>query len=201
MEKIKINLTNKMLNDLTNDMLTFEYTKKDGQINKNGFLNTLLKNYFSIYDAEATEQIEKYRKIVKNHMFQENKANELINDLLTSSKFFSFNKQDAFDTSISFKLANSNHNIFKIIESKYLNYQSISSFFRNLIDSYLALPKYKREQIIYLQTYELLMDAISDKRKIKIFMRSKEERDVMPYAIAESKEEIYNYLKQFKVKE
>ena len=194
MEKIKINLTKKALDDLTNDMLLFEYYKKDGEINKNGFMNTLLKNYFSIYDTNASNQIEKYTKIVKNHIFQENKANELINELISSSSFFSFNKQDILETSFSFKLINSNYHIFKIIESKYLNYQSISSFFRNMIDSYLSLPKYKREQIIYLNNYELINEAIEDKVKIKVFLKSGEEREVEPYLISTSKEEIYNYL-------
>jgi len=194
MDKIKINLTSKALSDLTNDMITFEYYKKDGQINKNGFINTLLKNYFSIYDSQITEQIETYAAIVKKHIFQDNKANDLINDLITSSSLFSNNKQVVLETSISFKLINSNYNIFRIIENKYLNYQSISSFFRNMIDSYLSLPKYKREQIVYLNTYELLMDAIKDQRKIKIFMRSGEESEVIPYSISNSKEEIYNYL-------
>lgn len=194
MEKIKINLTDKALTDLTNDMVLFEYFKKDGEINKNGFLNTLLKNYFSIYDNKASEEIERYTNIVKKHIFQEKSSNELINDLISSSTFFSFNKQDMLDSSISFKLINSNYNIFKIIESKYLNYQSISSFFRNMIDSYLSLPKYKREQIIYLQTYELINDAIEDGRKIKIFLKSGDELEIYPYSIASSKEEIYNYL-------
>ena len=194
MEKIKINLTKKTLNDLTNDMITFEYYKKDGQINKNGFINTLLKNYFSIYDNQASELIEKYTKIVTNHIYEEKKANQLINDLVAASPFFTFNKQDILETSISFKLINSNHNIFKIIENKYLSYQSISSFFRNMIDSYLSLPKYKREQIIYLNTYELLMDAINDNRKIKVFLKSGDNREFIPCAVANSKEEIYNYL-------
>lgn len=194
MEKIKINLTSKALEDLTNDMISFEYYKKDGQINKNGFLNTLLKNYFSIYDTQATEEIEKYTNIIKKHIFQENKANEIINELIISNSFFAFTKQDSLNASISFKLINSNYNIFKIIENKYLKYQSISSFFRNMIDTYLSLPKYKREQIIYLNTYELLIDAIKDKRKIKVFMKADEEREVMPYSVSTSKEELYNYL-------
>ena len=81
-----------------------------------------------------------------------------------------------------------------MIEDKYLNFQSISSFFRNMIDSYLSLPKYKREQIIYLNNYELINEAIEDKVKIKVFLKSGEEREVEPYTIANSKEEIYNYL-------
>lgn len=194
MEKIKINLTKKALNDLLNDMITFEYYKKNGEINKNGFMNALLKNYFSIYDAKASEEIEKYESIVKNHIFDEKTANNLINELITVSPFFSFNKKDTLNTSFSFKLINSNYHIFRIIENKYLKFQSISSFFRNIIDSYLSLPKYKREQIIYLPTYELLMESIEDKREIKVFLKGNEERQISPYSIANSKEEIYNYL-------
>ena len=55
----EISLTEKLLNDLTNDMISFEYYKKNGEINKNGFMNTLLKNYFEIYDERTSEQIEK----------------------------------------------------------------------------------------------------------------------------------------------
>ena len=91
-------------------------------------------------------------------------------------------------------MINSNYSIFRVIENKYLAYQSISSFFRNLIESYLSLPKYKREQIIYLPTYELLMDAINDKRKIKLYLTNDNEREIYPYKISTNKEEIYNYL-------
>ena len=194
MEKIKINLSKKTLNDLLNDMSTFEYYKKNGEINKNGFINTLLKKYFSIYYANINKQIETYTNIIKKHVYQENKVTEIVNSLISSSELLPFETNKNIETSISFKLINSNYNIFRVIENKYLAYQSISSFFRNLIESYLSLPKYKREQIIYLSTYELLMDAINDKRKIKIYLKNDNEREIIPYKISTNKEEIYNYL-------
>lgn len=194
MEKIKINLSKKTLNDLLNDMSTFEYYKKNGEINKNGFINTLLKNYFSIYDGKVNKQIETYTKIIKQHIYQDNKVTELVNSLISSSELLPFEIDKNIETSISFKLINSNYNIFRVIESKYLANQSISSFFRNLIESYLSLPKYKREQIIYLETYELLMDAINDERKIKVFLKNDNEREILPYKITTNKEEIFNYL-------
>ena len=194
MEKIKINLSKKTLNNLLSDMTTFEYYKKNGEINKNGFINTLLKNYFFIYDSNINKQIEDYTKIVKKHICQDNKVTEIVNDLISSNELLPFKTNKNIETSISFKLINSNYSIFRVIENKYLAYQSISSFFRNLIESYLSLPKYKREQIIYLPTYELLMDAINNKRKIKIYLKNDNERDIYPYKISTNKEEIYNYL-------
>ena len=194
MEKIKINLSKKTLNDLLNDMSTFEYYKKNGEINKNGFINTLLKNYFAIYDSNVNKQIDAYTKILKEHIYQDNKVTEIVNSLISSNDLLPFETNKNIETSISLKLTNSNYSIFRVIENKYLSYQSISSFFRNLIESYLSLPKYKREQIIYLPTYELLMDAINDKRKIKIYLKNDNERDIFPYKISTNKEEIYNYL-------
>jgi len=194
MEKIKINLSNKSLNDLLNDMVTFEYYKRNGEINKNGFLNTLLKNYFTTYDNMMNSHIDTYAKILKKHIYQENKIAEIVNDLIKTNELLPFKVNKNIEASISFKLINSNHNIFRVIENKYLSYQSISSFFRNLIESYLSLPKYKREQIIYLPTYELLMDAIKDKRKIKIYLKKDNEKVIFPYKVSSNKEEIYNYL-------
>jgi len=194
MEKIKINLSKKTLNDLLNDMTTFEYYKKNGEINKNGFINTLLKNYFTIYDNMINSHIDTYTKILSNHIYQENKVTEIVNDLIKEKTLLPFDNSKNIETSISFKLINSNYSIFRVIENKYLAYQSISSFFRNLIESYLSLPKYKREQIIYLPTYELLTEAINDKRKIKIYLKNENEKEILPYKVSTNKEEIYNYL-------
>ena len=140
------------------------------------------------------KKIEAYHKTLKKHIYQENKITEIVNDLMTSNDLLPFDNDKTIETSISFKLINSNYSIFRVIENKYLAYQSISSFFRNLIQSYLSLPKYKREQIIYLPTYELLMDAINDKRKIKVYLKNDNEREIFPYKITTNKEEIYNYL-------
>lgn len=193
MEKIKINLDCTTLNKLCDDMATFKFTKENGAINKNGFLNTLLKNYFPIYDSEASKYIDLYTKIINNHIGNEKLANEIINDLISSNEYFSFNKSSALESSISFKPSNYNLNLLRIIDNKYLNYQSISSFFRNMIEHYLSLPQYKREQIIYLETYTIIKEAIEGNYKIILHLNDKQ-NELLPYKIVTSKEEIYNYL-------
>lgn len=193
MDKIKINLDGLTLNKLNDDMLIFGFYKNNGTINKNKFLNILMKNYFPIYDKLATSYIDKYTKIMNSHVIDSKLCNEIINSLIASNKLFSYNKEEKLSSSINFKPANSNIHILNIISSKYLNFQSLSSFFRNLIERYLSLPQYKREQIIYSDTYELINEAISNKRKIIVCFNGKK-KEIIPYKLVNNKEEIYNYL-------
>lgn len=193
MEKIKINLDTSMIAKLNDDVITFGYFKTNGNINRNGFLNTLLKNYFPIYDKIAASHIERYTKIITKHIANEQRSNEIINSLIASNKLFSYNKKDKLESSINFKPSNSNLNIINIIYGKYLNFQSLSSFFRNMFEHYLSLPQYKREQIIYLDNYELILESIEKKRKIIVCLNN-QKKEIIPYKMVTNKEEIYNYL-------
>lgn len=193
MEKIKINLDKLTLAKLYDDMICFNFYKKDMKINKNGFLNILIKNYFPIYDKEASEQISKCTKIVTYHLGSNNRANDIINDLIKSDSMFAFSKKETLDVHISFKPNNINTKIINIILNKYLPYQSLASFFRHMIEHYLSLPQYKREQIIFSDTYTLINEAIENHRKIFIQIKD-EKKEVIPYKVVTNKEEIYNYL-------
>ena len=193
MEKIKINLDKLTLAKLYEDMISFNFYKSDMKINKNGFLNILIKNYFPLYDKEASQKINKYSKIVTNHLGINYRSNEIINDLIKADNMFAFSKKEILDAHISFKPSNSNFKIIQTILSKYLPLQSLASFFRSLIEHYLSLPQYKREQIIFNETYSLIKESIEANRKILIHI-NKEVKEVIPYKIVTNKEEIYNYL-------
>ncbi len=194
MEKIRINFTKDSLNKLTSDMSLFEFFKSDNTINKNKYINTLIINYFPIFDKLADSQIEKYTKIVNTHIDSSRIATDIINDLLTNDKIFSFYKSDCLTSFISFKPNKEVLRIVNIIEDKYLKYQSLSSFLRNMIEEYLALPQYEREKIIFLENYEMISESIKDNLKIKVYFKSSDFREVVPYKIATNKEEIHNYL-------
>lgn len=193
MEKIKINLDKSTLTKLNNDIINFSYLKENKDINKNGFLNNLLANYFPIYNNIASKHIERYNKIISCHLSNKDISNSIINDLIATNKFFSYNKKSSLDASISFKPINSNKKIINIIVNEYTKHQSLSSFFRNMIEHYLSLPQYQREQIIYLNTYQLIQDAIKDKRKITIYYENKN-TIILPYKIVTNNEENYSYL-------
>lgn len=193
MEKIKINLDKVTLAKLYDDMIYFNFYKKDMKINKNGFLNVLIQNYFPIYDRQATNQINKCSTIIINHLGVNNRANNIINDLIKSDSMFAFSKKEILDCHISFKPNNCNLKIINTILNKYLNYQSLAAFFRNMIQHYLSLSQYKREQIIFNEIYTLIQESIDHNRKVIIQIKG-ETKEVIPYKIVTNKEEIYNYL-------
>ena len=193
MEKIKINLDKATLNKLYQDMMAFQFVKSDSQLNKNKFLNILIKNYFPIYDELANKEIEKCSKIVNKHISNSKHANEIINDLIKADNLFAFNKSETLNAFISFKPNNQNKNIINIIYQRYLKFQTLSSFFRNLIIHYLSLPQYKREQIIFLDNYQLITESIKNNRKLSISIKGVI-KNIIPYKIVTNKEEIYNYL-------
>ena len=192
MEKIKINFDKVTLNKLYQDMSAFKFIKNDGKLNKNKFLNILIRNYFPTYDELANKEIEKCSKIINFHVSNPQHANEIINDLIKAGELFSFNKKETLNTLISFKPSNYNKNIINIIYEKYLKFQTLSSFFRNMIINYLSLPQYKREQIIFLDNYQLIIESIENQRKLSISIKGVT-KNVIPYKIVTNKEEIYNY--------
>ena len=62
--KIKVNIPFDVNRALENDMKSFEFTKKDGNINKNKFVNLLLKNYYLVFSSQEDKLIKK----IENHM-------------------------------------------------------------------------------------------------------------------------------------
>lgn len=193
MDKIKINLDKQTFNKLMDDIHLFHFTKKDSHINKNGFINLLIKNYFPVFDALASKYINNYHSIVNTYMDNTYIANKIVNDLISTNSLFAYTKSFPLESSFSFKPSNFNASIIETINFKYAPYQTISSFFRNLILHYLSLPQYKREQIIFQDTYELINDALDSKRKL-IVCSNNTKHIVSPYKLVTNKEELYNYL-------
>jgi hypothetical protein len=45
-EKIKLGVTSDILKVIDRDAVSFDFLKKDGSLNRNAFLNTLIVNYY-----------------------------------------------------------------------------------------------------------------------------------------------------------
>lgn len=74
-----------------------------------------------------------------------------------------------------------------------LKYQSSSQYFRDLVTDYLTYPQYKREQIIFKDTVEIIKQAITNQKQIKLHL-DKDVVTINPYRLDTSKEELYTYL-------
>jgi hypothetical protein len=81
------------------------------------------------------------------------------------------------------------------IENNLINNNSISSFYRNLFNSYSHTPQNYRELIIFKENYELLNESIIKERKVSITLKNGDTiNNASIYKIEHSKEELFNYV-------
>lgn len=185
--KIKVNLDKNCYEKIISDMKSFKIIKKDNTPNKNKFINLLFTNYYEDYNNEINTFINKTSSIAKKYDINNlDFVNEIVFNILT-------NKTSSIDTyyseSLTFYLSDKNEFILNTLNSQL----SSSTYFRRLIYRYLELPQYKREQIIYKQTYIAINTAIKNNQKLKIKLENNE-IILSPYKIATSKEELFSYL-------
>lgn len=191
-EKIKIYLAKETLQTLLKDMEMFEFYKKDGNLNKNDFLNTLIINYYENYQKNLNDVFHSIRKVVKDFDNDATIAYDILQIFETK-----VNRLDEakFDALISLKPTKRSSSVVHYIQQHLLQGSTMSNYFRNMLTSYSLLPQDKREQIIFKENYEKLKEAISKKRKIYFTTTTSDVKHISsPYAIANSKEELFNYL-------
>ena len=64
--KVKVNLPFDVHRALENDMKSFEFVKEDGNINKNKFINHLLKNYYKTFSFQEEGLVKKINATIKS---------------------------------------------------------------------------------------------------------------------------------------
>lgn len=192
MEKIKVNISSSVMQILKKDMELFKFYKSDDELNTNLFINTLISNYYNIIEDEESSTISDLKKIIKNETLLNNDDIQIICEKISDYFLMKQFKDEAFDTSISFKPTNVSKDAFdNIIVS--LNNKGISKYFRILFSNYSIKPQYIRERIIFKDTYEKIIKAIKAKKAISL--KTSNNRDTyFPYKILHSGEELFNYL-------
>lgn len=193
MLKIKVNLDKKTIDTLTNDILLFKITKKDGTINKNKFMNILFENYQEEYRKKEDTLLTLAKSLKDKYNIQDD---SFAIDFLSGLNDLKFKDKTLYYTSsLTFTLTDENEFIFNSTpESSLLG---ASQYFRRLIANYLENPQYIREQIIYKDIFLKLTHAIENKRLVKLRLE-KEDIITIPYKLSTSKEEIYTYLLNYK---
>lgn len=93
------------------------------------------------------------------------------------------------------KPTKSSNTVINYIQNYLIKYTTLSNYFRNLFASYSLLPQDKRERIIFKKNFEVLEEAIRTNKKVYFTTTNKDAPYVAsPYTIANSKEELFNYL-------
>ena len=202
--RVKVLLSKSTYEALINDMIVFEYKNGD-KINKGGFINQLFASYHQTYDNQINQMMTDYDKKITNYVLNTIKDKVSTKELNTiekniNAKYLEYIKKinkinkDELNKEISFKINKANQDEFETIYyNTFLPNDTVSSYFRNLLDSYARLSQDIRETIIFKKSYDKIIKAIEKKQKILIKYQGEKEI-ISPYRIAQSIDENHNYL-------
>ena len=196
-EKYKIYLSEDTKMRLINDAELFEFYRNDGSVNLNGFLKELIVNYFEQYrkdnDALLNNMLEELTSVKS---LKSKDASVLAEKIITT---YINNRENTSGKSsvITLTVSGESYNIVQIIENNLLKDNSLSGYIKDMFLSYLSIPRNKREEIIFRQTYEAISKAIAESRVLSFTSTNSPKQGtvyVEPYLIATSKEEQFSYL-------
>lgn len=196
-EKYKIYLSEDTKSRLINDAELFEFFRKDGTVNLNGFLKELIVNYFDQYRKDNDELLKDViNELTSVKSLKSKEASQLADKIIRT---YINNKETASgkSTVITLTVSGESYNIIKIIENNLLQDSSMSGYIKDMFLSYLSIPRNKREEIIFKPTYEAINKAIAENKVLTFSStnsRNKGTVHVEPYLIATSKEEQFSYL-------
>lgn len=196
-EKYKIYLSEDTKTRLINDAELFEFFRNDGTVNLNGFLKELIVNYFDQYRRDNDELLnDMLSELTSVKALKSEDASVLADKIIRAY----INKKEAASGKsavITLTVSGESYSIIKIIENNLLKDNSLSGYIKDMFLSYLSIPRNKREEIIFKETYETINKAIANNRILTFSSsnsHSKSTISVEPYLIATSKEEQFSYL-------
>lgn len=202
--RVKVLLSKSTYEALINDMIVFEYKNGD-KINKGGFINQLFASYHQTYDNQINQMMTDYDKKITNYVLNTIKDKVSTKELNTiekniNAKYLEYIKKtneiykDELTKEISFKINKANQEEFETIYyNTFLPNDTVSSYFRNLLDSYARLSQDIRETIIFKKSFDKITKAIERKQKILIKYQDNKEI-ISPYRFAQTIDENHNYL-------
>ena len=194
-EKYKIYLSEDTKTRLATDAELFEFTRENGTVNLNGFLKELIVNYFDQYRNDNEELLNNVLgELTSVKELKPKAASDLASKII---KTYITNKESGSGKSavITLTVSGESYEIIKIIENNLLKENSLSGYIKDMFLSYLSIPRSKREEIIFKDTYEAINKAISESRLLSFTSRGHDHKAIVePYMIATSKEEQFSYL-------
>ena len=196
-EKYKIYLSEDTRARLINDAELFEFQKKDGSVNLNAFLKTMIINYFDQYRFDSERLLINITNDLKSMTSIDDKNAVFIAEKIISTYVKPDDKHSSKNIALSLTVSGSSYGIIRIIENNLLKDISLSQYLKDMFNSYLSIPRSEREAIIFKDTYEDIKKALKEHRVMSFTNTTSGEEQsyfVEPYVIAPSKEEQCNYL-------
>lgn len=198
-EKKNLFLPPKMLDDLKQDATRFEAFGPAEHLIMNRFISQLLIGYKTKYRDERTALAASIRKqmqgYIKDKYELEVQTSLLVDHFSPSIRNY---EQKGKMAKISYKPTNDTDSIIQDIERSNKGDLAISlpHYLRNMFASYLSKPIYERERIIFSETMSILENACKNHQPLVLSVSSDPTHiyHVVPYMLAHSSEEMFNYL-------
>lgn len=200
-EKKKFYVTRSTGVTLDDDARYFEiYNKQFTKINRNKFLTRLICNYSYAYKDQNDQRNEDISSIFDGILSKKDK-NRMTKAVIDYFDKNELSKRDGKkEVIISYQPTAATIGIFSTLEDEKSNDKTfkISRFLRGVFESYCQKSRADREKIIFKEEYDLIQEAINNRKKIKLKIRDETgkitDAIVSPYQIVTNREESSNYL-------
>lgn len=170
MDKIKVNLRYKTLNEINDECLRLEFIKKDGTPNKNAYLCTMLSNFYP-YIAQHKVNL-KLDKIFEN--------------------------ENVSDNCVFIEPTRNSIDVFESLNRLDIK-KSLSTTIREIIEKFFSFESDERERIVLSKYYDVIQEKIKNHEEIVIQTYNRFSNKVFqynfdPFKIVQTKERIFNYV-------
>ncbi len=191
-DKIKISISETVLELLRKDCADFKLLKANGERNFNLFMNTLVANFYEEFCAAEMKLRERVDEAISAvpERYKGEVASKVLR-LYTNGNAERSGKSAVF----AFKPTKLSEYAVEYIETVALKDDSLSSFYRRMLNAYSEKHKNQRERIIHRENYEKLREAIKSGVAVSMVISGENAvRKASVYAVAEGKDELFNYV-------
>ena len=183
------------------DTESFEFYKKDGNLNKNLFLRHLVVGYYYDYLNNNKKKINDISDILLNNNVPEESINEISESILKSVVLPPVpTRKGKNPKKLSLKPSKDMATLMLTIERNLGPSDSLSQYLCRMIMSYCELPFSEREKIIFSDLFSEIERYCASNNKtgtvisIRTIWKPDIIHNVIPYKITTAKDERYNYL-------
>ena len=196
--KKNLYLPTKMIEELQQDADRFEVFKRGDKRNMNGFISCLLCGYYDKYSEERRNLAASIKSMLRNDIQDAHRLSDTTSALLDmlSQRTRNYEKEKKLPH-MPYKPTKDTWKIINSIETSSDNtVSSLSKYLRDMFASYLSLPIYEREKIIFKKNVDILEIACTKHSTVSLSSSSEPGKvvRVVCYKLEHSTDEMFNYL-------
>ena len=170
-EKFKIRVSLFIRQILEFDAISLGFVKNNGEANINAFLNKLIPNLLKLKKEQRSAVLELAKKSAYIKIGKPEDIDNMVCDLIAihDSVYFNDEEHDDCLETVWIRPTKENISVFdEIIESETeITGLDKSNYIRNMLNEYSRFPKYKKEQIAFMDECHITLVARDTKQVLK----------------------------------